>query len=177
MDGRIHHSLAPLTDFVHHDARLRSELPNLMVCSILDEATTTERSPNDPLWQPEGRALVYELAQTLLANPKVAKARKELRFCINRAAASLTLTRSDLPATMTHLEAAFKAYPTLGIARQLVDFPASAGLFDTARENLAFVHNVIPKNPVLRREWETQLNDVETLLNRREANARATLPK
>jgi hypothetical protein len=165
IDGKLHHSLAPLTDFVHNDTRLRSELPDLMICSILDEVTT-KPSANALLSQPDGQALLYELTQTVLSNPKLANARVELRFCVNRVAASLAFTRGDLPATMAHLEAAFAARPTLGIALQLVGFPTTAGLFDAARENLAHVRSAIPRNPFLRQEWETQLNNIEAKLNK-----------
>ncbi|GHT84250.1 hypothetical protein AGMMS49543_13660 [Betaproteobacteria bacterium] len=174
MDARIHRSLPPLTDFIHHDARLRQGLPDLMVCQILDEIL--ELPGDHPFLQDDGIIMLSELGTALLANPKLSAGRREIRFCVNRFAASIALTRRDLEATMLHLEAAFDALPLLGIGLQLVRFPASAGLFDAARENLARVRSAMPRNPILRRAWEEALNQAEIELKQETARDRAVPP-
>lgn len=162
VDSQLQKSGAPFDEFLRqHSDLLRTGRPNAMICQLLDES---DKDPRSPLYGTAGQSRIVSLADALLANKRIQETQGAVTFCINRAAAQVAISKHDLPGTMRHLEAAFAAYPVLGIGLQLVAFPATAGLYEVARENLALVRQRIPQNPVMAKEWSSALDNAERAL-------------
>jgi len=140
---------------------LRTGRPNTMICQLLGESSS---EPFSPFYGPDGHARMARLTDALLENPRIAQLGGAIAFCVHRAAAEVALANRDLPATMRHLEAAFDSYPILGIGLQMIAFPASAGLYDVAEQNLARVRQSIPSKPILREEWVNALDNAQRQL-------------
>lgn len=122
---------------------------------------------------------LHQIIDPILQNPKIRFA-PEINYCLHDVKAMLYYDERNLDLTMRHLESAFSHKQYLNLAVRMVEFPASAGLYDEALENIRFVLDHKPKNPIVANIWETRLAkirvDIETLRHHAEPVSRASMP-
>jgi len=107
---------------------------------------------------------LQQIIDRVLPNPRL-KGTPDINYCLHDLKSMLYYNERNLEMTMKHLELAFSHKKYLNTAVRMVEFPASAGLYDVAQENLESALRQKPKNPLIAKIWEKKLAEVKTKLD------------
>jgi hypothetical protein len=108
---------------------------------------------------------VYGLGEAILTNPAFQAG--AIRHVVHVEMGRIAARKRDFNLTITHLEAALRAFQNPNTLRMAMNILVSAGRQDIAQEFLNEAQaQSPPRNPFRALQWRRDLEDIEALLNR-----------